>query len=122
VLLGVENDDTKQDADWLCKKIVSMRLFADVDDKMNQSILDVNGNILLISQFTLHAKTKKGNRPSFIKAARPEHATPLYNYTIETFNTLMNKPIESGEFGAMMDVSLINSGPVTIFVDTKNKE
>lgn len=122
VLLGIEENDTEEDATWLCNKLVSLRIFSDQDGKMNQDISDVNGNILLVSQFTLHAKTKKGNRPSFIKAARPEQAIPLYRFTINSLNKLLNKTIETGEFGAMMDISLTNWGPVTIFIDSKNRE
>ncbi len=122
ILLGVEDADTKEDADWLCKKIVGMRIFRDEEDKMNKSIIDVDGAVLLVSQFTLHASTKKGNRPSFIKAARPDKAIPLYEYVRDQFTLLLGKPCECGVFGAMMEVSLVNDGPVTICMDSKNKE
>lgn len=122
VLLGIEAADTEDDASWLAKKIVQMRIFSDNDGKMNLSIQDVGGNILLISQFTLHASTEKGNRPSFIKAARPEYAIPLYNRMIGLVEELLQKKIATGIFGADMKVHLVNDGPVTITIDTKNKE
>jgi D-tyrosyl-tRNA(Tyr) deacylase len=122
VLLGIENSDTPEDAEWLARKISAMRIFEDEHKKMNLSIKDVNGNILLISQFTLHALTKKGNRPSFIKAAKPEKAIPLYRHMKKTLEHLLHKSIETGEFGAHMKVYLENDGPVTIWMDTKNKE
>lgn len=121
VLLGIENEDEENDADWLAQKIVNMRVFKDGDDKMNLSVMDVKGELLVVSQFTLHALTKKGNRPSFIQAARPEKAIPLYEYFLQQVTQLMGKPPATGEFGAMMQVELINSGPVTIFMDSKNK-
>lgn len=120
VLLGIETPDTMADVDWLCAKICSMRIFNDEAGKMNLSLLDVKGSILLISQFTLHASTIKGNRPSFIRAARPEIAIPLYEAFIRELQK--NVPVETGEFGADMKVSLINDGPVTILIDSKEKE
>ena len=120
-LIGIGVDDSKEDLDWLVKKIVQLRVFDDVEGKMNLSIQDINGNILLISQFTLHATTKKGNRPSFIYAARPDVAIPLYERSIQLLSESLGKNIESGEFGADMKVSLINDGPVTIIIDSKNR-
>ncbi len=122
ILLGISSDDNDEDIDWLCKKILSMRIFSDDAGKMNLSIKEVNGSILLISQFTLLASVKKGNRPSFIEAASPEVAIPLYEKTIITFEKELGKPIQTGEFGADMKVSLINDGPVTIVMDTKNRK
>lgn len=122
VLLGVETSDTEADADWLVKKIVAMRIFSDADDKMNLSVQDIDGEILVISQFTLHAATKKGNRPSFIRAARPEQAIPLYEYFIQTLSKELGKTVATGEFGADMKVELLNDGPVTIVTDTKNPD
>lgn len=122
VLLGVASTDQPADIEWLSKKIVQMRIFNDSEGKMNQSLLEVEGEILLISQFTLHASTKKGNRPSFIRAARPETAIPLYNQMIEALQTELGKPIQTGIFGADMQVELLNDGPVTIIVDTENKQ
>jgi len=122
VLLGIENEDEQSDADWLAQKIVNMRVFKDEDDKMNLSVMDVQGDLLVVSQFTLHALTKKGNRPSFIQAARPEKAIPLYEHFLQQVTQLMGKSPATGEFGAMMQVELINSGPVTIFMDSKNKQ
>lgn len=121
VLLGITHDDTEEDMEWLSKKIIGMRIFGDNDGKMNLDIQQIGGNILLISQFTLHASTKKGNRPSFIEAARPEIAIPLYEKMIVALSTLLGKPIETGEFGADMKVALVNDGPVTIIVDSKNR-
>ena len=122
VLLGVEQLDQKEDAEWLADKISQMRIFQDEDDKMNLSLAQVNGDILVVSQFTLHASTKKGNRPSFIKAARPEIAIPLYEYFNNYLGRLIGKEVKTGVFGADMKVSLINDGPVTIWLDSKNKE
>jgi D-aminoacyl-tRNA deacylase len=121
VLLGITHTDTQEDVEWLSKKIVGMRIFSDIDSKMNLDLSTINGNILLISQFTLHASTKKGNRPSFIEAARPEIAIPLYEKMILQLEKDLGKPIQTGEFGADMKVSLINDGPVTIILDSKNK-
>lgn len=122
VLLGIEANDDATDVEYLSKKIVAMRIFGDADGKMNLSVLDVQGDILLISQFTLHASTQKGNRPSFIKAARPEFAIPLYEKFICALESQLNKPIQTGAFGADMKVSLLNDGPVTIIIDSKNRE
>ena len=122
ILVGIENADTQEDADWLCKKIVNLRVFDDENGVMNKSILDVDGNILVVSQFTLHASYKKGNRPSYIYAAKPDIAIPLYEYFCQTLETALGKPIGTGEFGADMKVELLNNGPVTICMDTKNKE
>lgn len=121
VLLGVTHTDTQDDVIWLSKKITGMRIFGDEAGKMNLDIKSIQGNILLISQFTLHASSKKGNRPSFIEAARPEIAIPLYEAMIVLLNQEMEKPIATGVFGADMKVSLINDGPVTIVIDSKNK-
>lgn len=122
VLLGIEDTDNTEDLDWLSQKIVNMRIFGDENDQMNKSLADVGGNILLISQFTLFASTKKGNRPGFTKAARPEKAIPLYEEMIAKLSALLQKEIKTGIFGADMKISLINDGPVTIMMDTKNKE
>jgi len=121
ILLGIEETDEQEDADWLAKKITSLRIFSDENNTMNLALADVDGEILIISQFTLHAKTKKGTRPSFIKAAKPEKAIPLYNYFIAELKKLNNTKIATGEFGADMKVRLLNDGPVTIIIDTKNK-
>ena len=121
VLLGIETADTMEDVDWLSNKIVQMRIFDDAEGIMNLSVKEVGGNILLVSQFTLHASTKKGNRPSYIKAARPEIALPLYEQAIAAFELELGKSIGTGTFGADMKVSLINDGPVTLLMDTKNK-
>ena len=122
VLLGIEHDDIQEDAEWLCDKIRQMRIFSDAEGKMNLSLTDIDGQAMVISQFTLHASTRKGNRPSFIKAARPEQAIPLYEYFKKQFSTQTGKQIESGIFGADMKVNLVNDGPVTIIIDSKNKE
>jgi D-tyrosyl-tRNA(Tyr) deacylase len=122
VLTGIEETDNDADIEWLCSKIANLRVFNDKDDVMNLSVLDVNGNILVISQFTLYAKTKKGNRPSYIRAAHPDIAIPLYNKFVTTLSTLTGKEVYTGEFGAMMQVELVNDGPVTIIIDTKEKE
>lgn len=122
IFLGIETDDTIEDCDWLIKKIVPLRVFPDENEVMNCSILEVEGEFLIISQFTLHASTKKGNRPSYIKAARPETAIPLYEYFITQLKNLLPQKVQSGVFGADMKVALINEGPVTILMDSKNKE
>ena len=122
ILVGIENADTQEDADWLCKKIVNLRVFDDENGVMNKSILDVNGNILVVSQFTLHASYKKGNRPSYIYAAKPDVAIPLYEYFCQALSIALGKEVGTGEFGADMKVELLNNGPVTICMDTKNKE
>lgn len=121
VLLGVEQDDTLDDAAYLVGKIAQMRIFSDEEGKMNRSVKDINGEVMLVSQFTLHADTKKGNRPSFIKAARPEHAIPLYESTIVLLKAALEKEIKTGVFGADMKISLVNDGPVTIIMDSKSK-
>ena len=122
ILLGIVDSDTSEDIDWLCNKIVNLRVFNDEDGVMNHSIKDINGDALVVSQFTLHASIKKGNRPSYIKAAKPEVAIPLYDEFVEKLKMILGKPVSTGEFGAMMGVSLVNDGPVTIIIDTKNKE
>ena len=122
ILLGIEIDDTFEDVIWLSNKISQLRIFSDEDGKMNNSIIEVNGNAIVVSQFTLHAKTKRGNRPSYIKAAKAQQAIPLYEEFIENLSNILGKKIQSGEFGADMKVTLINDGPVTIIIDTKNKE
>lgn len=121
VLLGITHADTREDVDWLSKKIVGLRIFGDPDGKMNLDLATVGGNVLLISQFTLHANTKKGNRPSFIEAARPDVATPLYEAMIAQLSAELGRPIQTGEFGADMGVLLLNDGPVTIIIDSKNR-
>lgn len=122
ILLGIEESDTREDAEWLCKKIVGLRVFDDENGVMNKSILDVCGDILLVSQFTLMASYKKGNRPSYIRAAGHATAIPLYEAFCSTLSTMLGKDIQTGEFGADMKVELLNDGPVTICMDTKNKE
>ena len=122
ILLGIEDTDTADDVQWLAQKIVAMRIFGDENGLMNKALADVDGNILLISQFTLFAQTKKGNRPSFIRAARPDKAIPLYEQMLALLNQLTGKPIQAGIFGADMKISLVNDGPVTIIMDTKVRE
>lgn len=122
ILLGITHTDTQEDVEWLSKKIVGMRIFSDEEGKMNLDLKSVEGNILLISQFTLHASTKKGNRPSFIEAAKPDIAIPLYESMIAQLEKELGKSIQTGEFGADMKVALINDGPVTIVIDSKNKQ
>lgn len=122
VLLGIEDADTDEDITWLVQKIINLRIFNDADGVMNVSVKDTGGEILLVSQFTLHASTKKGNRPSYIRAARPETAIPLYEKTIRLLEQELGKPIGTGIFGADMKVALLNDGPVTICIDSKNKE
>ncbi len=122
ILLGISENDTIEDVDWLAKKIIGLRVFADNEGKMNLNIKDIDGNILIISQFTLLAATKKGNRPSFIEAARLEKAIPLYETMIGTLSGLLGKEVEKGVFGADMKVEINNDGPVTIIIDTKNKK
>lgn len=122
VLLGIEETDTEGDVEWLCNKMFNLRIFNDENDVMNLSLAQIDGELLLISQFTLHASTKKGNRPSYIRAARPDIAIPLYENFIENLAGKMNKPPETGVFGADMKVALINDGPVTIIIDSKNRE
>lgn len=122
ILLGIGQEDTTEDIEWLSSKIINLRIFGDEEGKMNRSLQEVNGDILLISQFTLHANTKKGNRPSFIEAAKPEIAIPLYEQTIKNLEDKLGKKIQTGGFGADMKVTLTNDGPVTIIIDTKNKK
>ncbi len=122
ILLGIESDDTNEDIDWLCKKIAQLRIFNDADGKMNLDIKQVEGDVLVISQFTLFAQTKKGNRPSFIRAARPDIAIPLYEQFVQTLSRELSQPIYTGEFGADMKVSLLNDGPVTLIIDSKDKD
>lgn len=122
LLLAVEAEDGTEDLQWLAKKISQMRIFEDEEGKMNRSLLDCGGEALVVSQFTLHASTKKGNRPSFTKAARPEQSEPLYLQFVETLSEILGKPCPTGRFGANMQVSLINDGPVTIIIDSKLKE
>ena len=122
ILIGIENEDTQEDIDWLTNKIVNLRIFNDDQGVMNNSLLDQNGEAIVVSQFTLHASTKKGNRPSYIKAARPEVAIPLYEAFISTLESKMNKKVGTGIFGADMKVELLNDGPVTILIDSKNKD
>jgi D-tyrosyl-tRNA(Tyr) deacylase len=122
VLVGFEEADTNDDIQWVCGKIVRLRIFDDEQGVMNFPVTDVSGDILVVSQFTLHASTKKGNRPSYIRAAKPEIAVPLYEKFLKQLAFDLGKPLQKGEFGAMMKVSLINDGPVTIIVDTKSKE
>jgi D-tyrosyl-tRNA(Tyr) deacylase len=122
VLLGIEDADTDEDVQWLAAKIVNLRIFNDYEGVMNLSVKDISGEILLVSQFTLHAATKKGNRPSYIRASKPEVAVPLYEKTIAALEEELRRPIQTGVFGADMKVSLLNDGPVTIFIDSKQKE
>lgn len=122
VLASFIDDDNDVDLDWISNKIINLRIFNDEEGKMNKSLLDVGGDILLISQFTLHGSTRKGNRPSFIKAAKPEYANKMYEKLIQVFEQSIGKKIQTGEFGGDMKVSLINDGPTTIIIDSKNKE
>jgi D-tyrosyl-tRNA(Tyr) deacylase len=122
VLAGIEESDNDADIEWLCNKIVQLRIFNDSKGVMNLSVLDTGGEILAVSQFTLHAKTKKGNRPSYVRAASPETAIPLYEKFVDRLSMLLGKKAETGEFGAMMQVELVNDGPVTIMIDTREKE
>jgi len=122
ILLGIEEADSVEDVEWLVKKITQLRIFNDDQGVMNLAVTDVNGDAIVVSQFTLHASTKKGNRPSYIRAARPETAIPLYEKFIAALETALGKPVGRGIFGAHMDVSLVNDGPVTIILDTKNKD
>jgi D-tyrosyl-tRNA(Tyr) deacylase len=122
ILLGVCEDDTREDVEWLVHKVVGLRVFDDENGVMNRSIMDVGGDILVVSQFTLYASYKKGNRPSWLRAARHEISVPLYELFCQLMSEAIGKPVQTGEFGAMMQVSLVNDGPVTICMDTKNKE
>lgn len=122
VLLGIEEADSSEDIQWLCKKLLQMRIFPDQKGVMNRSVLDTQGDILLVSQFTLHASVKKGNRPSYIRAAKPDTAIPLYKEFIGTLQSSIGDRLQTGEFGADMQVALVNDGPVTIWVDSKQKE
>jgi D-tyrosyl-tRNA(Tyr) deacylase len=122
ILIGIEEADNQEDIDWLCNKIVQLRVFNDINGVMNLSVIETGGDILAVSQFTLHAKTKKGNRPSYIKAANSDTAILLYNDFTGRLSQLLGKKVKTGEFGAMMEVEIINDGPVTILIDTKNKE
>lgn len=122
ILLGIEEEDSMEDVTWLSRKIAQLRIFDDEQGIMNLPITQTGGDVLAISQFTLHARTKKGNRPSYIKAAKPEIAIPLYEAFVKELDILLGKPVRTGEFGAYMQINLINDGPVTIWVDTKNKE
>ena len=121
ILLGIIDDDTQEDINWLSKKIINLRIFNDENNVMNKSLIDINGDTIVVSQFTLHASTKKGNRPSYIKAAKPDIAIPLYDQFIKQFETDLGKKVQIGEFGADMKVELLNDGPVTIIIDTKEK-
>lgn len=122
ILIGIEEADNEEDVEWLCAKLTKMRIFADERDSMNLDIKQVNGSFLVVSQFTLHALTKKGNRPSFIRAARPEQAIPLYELFLKRLAEVSGCEVQSGEFGAMMAVELVNDGPVTIIIDSKHRE
>ena len=122
VLLGIEEQDTMSDVEWLSAKLIRLRIFNDAQGVMNLSILETGGDFLIISQFTLHASTKKGNRPSYIRAARPEKAIPLYDHFLHILQGYLETPVQRGEFGAYMQVKLINDGPVTIVIDSRNKE
>ena len=122
ILLGIVNEDTQEDINWLVRKIANLRIFNDENEVMNKSLLDIDGEVIVVSQFTLQASTKKGNRPSYIKAAKPSVAIPLYENFLASLEKEIDKKIESGEFGADMKVSLINDGPITIIIDSKNKE
>lgn len=122
ILVGIENADTQEDIDWLVKKVVQLRIFEDENEVMNLSVKDVGGDIIVVSQFTLHANTKKGNRPSYIRAAKPDFSIPMYEKFVIAMESAFGKKIGTGEFGATMDVALINDGPVTIIVDSRQKD
>lgn len=122
ILVGIEDKDSSEDVEWLAKKIINLRIFDDENGIMNRSILDIQGEVLIVSQFTLHASTKKGNRPSYIKASRPETAIPLYTSFCEEISMLLGKEVGTGEFGAEMKIELVNDGPVTILIDSQNRE
>ena len=122
VLVGIEDRDTKEDIEWLAKKLTNLRIFDDENGVMNRSILDIEGEILVVSQFTLHASTKKGNRPSYLKASKPDFAVPMYEAFCAEVSAQLGKPVQTGTFGADMKIELLNDGPVTIIMDTQNKE
>ncbi|MCH2082124.1 MAG: D-aminoacyl-tRNA deacylase [Saprospiraceae bacterium] len=122
ILLGITNEDTQEDIDWLCGKVSKLRIFNDENGVMNKSVMDINGEIIVVSQFTLMASTKKGNRPSYIRAARPDFAIPMYETFVKQLSIIAQRPIQTGEFGADMKVQLLNDGPVTILIDSKSKE
>ena len=122
ILVGIEDRDTQEDVEWLCKKIVHLRIFDDENGVMNKSVVEVDGEILVVSQFTLHASTKKGNRPSYLKASKPEYAIPMYESFCSEMGLQLGKEVQTGTFGADMKVELLNDGPVTILIDTQNKE
>ncbi len=122
ILLGIEEADGREDIDWLSSKILNLRIFEDENGVMNKSVLDVGGELLVVSQFTLHASTKKGNRPSYLKAAKPDISIPIYESFVETIQLGLGKPVATGSFGAGMKVSLVNDGPVTIIIDSKDKK
>ena len=122
ILLGIEDSDTQEDIEWLCGKISRLRIFGDENGVMNKSVTDINGELLVVSQFTLHASTKKGNRPSYIRASKPDFAIPVYENFVKYLHQISNLSVKTGKFGAMMDVALINDGPVTIIMDSKQKD
>ena len=122
VLVGIEDDDSQEDINWLSQKIINLRVFGDENEVMNLSVKDIQGDIIIVSQFTLHASTKKGNRPSYIKASKPEIAVPLYEKFVKQMELELGKKIQTGKFGADMKVALVNDGPVTIIIDSKNRE
>ncbi len=122
IFLGVEHSDTEKDVEWISKKIVNLRIFSDENNQMNKSVIDIKGQLLVVSQFTLHSKTKKGNRPSFIKAARPEFAKPLYEAFLKRLSAYSQSLVLTGKFGANMQVNLCNDGPITLIIDSKNKD
>ncbi|WP_242118255.1 D-aminoacyl-tRNA deacylase [Aestuariivivens sediminicola] len=122
VFLGIVNDDTKEDIEWLCNKIIHLRIFNDAQGVMNRSVKETNGDIIVVSQFTLHASTRKGNRPSYIKAAKPDYAIPMYELFVRQLESHLGRPVQTGRFGADMKVQLLNDGPVTILIDSKIKE
>lgn len=122
ILVGIEDDDTQEDIDWLAAKITQLRIFDDKNGVMNLSVKDIDGEMLIVSQFTLHASTQKGNRPSYIRASKPDFAIPMYEKFVQKTEELLGKKVQTGKFGAMMDVALINDGPVTIIIDTKQKD
>lgn len=121
ILIGIEDDDSQEDINWLSQKIINLRIFGDENEVMNLSVKDIQGEIIIVSQFTLHASTKKGNRPSYIKASKPEIAVPLYEKFVQKMELELGKKIQTGKFGADMKVALVNDGPVTIIIDSKNK-